>query len=82
VRRVALTMLRAGVVHVLASDAHDAVKRGPDLRAVGDVLDDAQHEWMTTTAPAAIVDGRPLPARPPLPRPGGLRARLRSWSAR
>jgi protein-tyrosine phosphatase len=82
VRRAALTMLQAGVVHVLASDSHDPVKRGPDLHAAGDVLDDAQHEWMTTTAPAAIVEGRPLPARPELPKSGGLRARLRFWSAR
>jgi protein-tyrosine phosphatase len=81
-RRAAVAMLRAGLVHVLASDAHDPVRRGPDLRAAGDVLDDAQHEWMTTTAPEAIVAGRPLPPRPELPRARGIRARLRSWSGR
>lgn len=82
VRRVALTMLQAGLVHVLASDAHDPVKRGPDLRAAGGMLDEAQHEWMTAAAPAAIVEGRALPPRPALAKPGGLRARLRAWSAR
>jgi hypothetical protein len=53
-------------VHVLASDAHDAIHRPPDLRAVGGAIDAAQVEWMTETAPAAIVAGRDLPERPPL----------------
>lgn len=82
VRGAALEMLQQGLVHVLASDTHDPVRRGPDLRAAGDVLDAAQHEWMTTAAPAAVVAGSPLPERPPLPRARGMRARLRSWSAR
>jgi protein-tyrosine phosphatase len=81
-RRAALAMLQQGLVHVLASDAHDAYRRGPDLRAHGDALDPDQHEWMTMTAPAAIVAGTPLPQRPPLPRARGMRARIRSWSAR
>jgi protein-tyrosine phosphatase len=81
-RRAATAMVQQGLAHVLASDAHDAVRRGPDLRAIGEALDAAQHEWMTATAPAAIVAGTPLPPRPPLPRGRGMRARLRSWSAR
>jgi protein-tyrosine phosphatase len=81
-RRAALAMLQQGLVHVLASDAHDARHRAPDLRAHGDVLDPEQHAWMTTAAPAAIVAGTPLPPRPPLPRARGMRARIRSWSAR
>jgi protein-tyrosine phosphatase len=81
-RRAALAMLRRGLVHVLASDAHDARLRTPDLRVHGDALDPDQHEWMTTAVPAAIVAGRPLPPRPPLPQGRGMRARLRSWSAR
>jgi protein-tyrosine phosphatase len=79
-RRTATTMLASGFVHVLASDAHDAVHRPPDLRAAG--LDDAQTEWMAQAAPAAIVAGAELPERPPLPRSRGVRSRLRSWSAR
>jgi protein-tyrosine phosphatase len=82
VRRAAVAMLQAGLVHVLASDAHDPARRSPDLRAAGGVLDDAQHEWMTAAAPRAIVEGRPLPPRPALPKARGVRARLRSWSAR
>jgi protein-tyrosine phosphatase len=83
-QRAALAMLQQGLVHVLASDAHDAHRRGPDLRASGDALDPEQHEWMTSAAPAAIVAGAPLPPRPPLPRGRGrgVRDRIRSWSAR
>jgi protein-tyrosine phosphatase len=81
-RRAALGMLQQGLVHVLSSDAHDAHRRGPDLRAHGDALDPDQHAWMTAAAPAAIVAGTPLPPRPPLPRSRGMRARIRSWSAR
>jgi protein-tyrosine phosphatase len=87
----ACAMLEAGLVHVIASDAHDTARRTPDLRVgaaeltqrYGDVED--QLAWMTGAAPAAILDGRPLPERPPLPRPRtrSLRARIRrSWSAR
>jgi protein-tyrosine phosphatase len=81
-RRAAATMLEHGLVHVLATDAHDAVHRGPDLHAADDVLDDALAEWMTTAVPAAIVAGDPLPERPPQSRERGVRARLRAWSAR
>jgi protein-tyrosine phosphatase len=79
VRRAAHTMLEQGLVHVLASDAHDERHRPPDL---GQALDGPQAEWMTQAAPAAVVEGRPLPERPPLPRRGGVRARLRAWSPR
>jgi protein-tyrosine phosphatase len=79
-RRTAVAMLERGIVHVLASDAHDAVHRPPDLHAAG--LDEAQTEWMAEAAPAAIVAGTALPERPALPRARGVRARLRSWSAR
>lgn len=79
VRRAAHTMLERGLVHVLASDAHDERHRPP---ALSQALDGPQGEWMTQAAPTAIVAGRPLPERPPLPRPGGVRARLRAWSPR
>jgi protein-tyrosine phosphatase len=79
VRRAAHAMLERGLVHVLASDAHDERHRSP---AIDVGLDDAQAEWMTAAAPAAIVEGRPLPERPPLPPARGVRARLRAWSPR
>jgi protein-tyrosine phosphatase len=71
-RRAATGMLEQGIVHVLASDAHDPIHRPPDLRAAGPAVDVAQLEWMASAVPAAIVAGEPLPQRPP----------LRSWSAR
>jgi protein-tyrosine phosphatase len=89
VTRTASALLEAGLVHVIASDAHETRRRTPDLRIAaselaqryGDV--EEQLAWMTATAPAAIVDGRPLPERPPLPHARGLRARVRrSWTAR
>jgi protein-tyrosine phosphatase len=62
-QQAAETMLRRGLVHVLASDAHDAVHRPPVLDVqVG--LEPAEHEWMTTTVPEAIVAGQPVPPRP------------------
>ncbi len=75
-REAARTLLRRGLVHVLASDAHGAEHRRPDLRRAG--LDGDQLGWMTEAAPAAILAGHPLPERPPLPR-GRLR---RAWSRR
>jgi protein-tyrosine phosphatase len=74
-RRRAEEMLEDGLVHVLASDAHDAVHRAPVLD-VEDVVGPAQHEWMTTAVPEAIVTGQPLPPRP------RERGRVRSWSER
>lgn len=88
VRRTAERMLEAGLVHVVASDAHDAVRRPPDLRLAADALRgrydgvDEQLAWMTDAAPAALVAGEPLPDRPPLPRRRRRLTRLRSWSGR
>jgi protein-tyrosine phosphatase len=81
VRRLALDLLRRGMVHNVASDSHDAEKRGPDLR---EGLESAERElpgigahvsWLTEEVPAAILAGTDLPPRPPLPR-GRLRDRL------
>src|SRR3954454_23558644 len=58
----------AGWVHVLASDAHDAVSRPPDLTVAADALGDDQLEWMAAVAPVALLAGtRPQdrPARAP-----------------
>lgn len=73
-QRTALRMLERGLLHVLASDAHDAVHRPPDLRVADEILGEAQREWMTAAVPGAIVAGEPLPARPGLLRP--------AWSGR
>jgi protein-tyrosine phosphatase len=76
VRRFTIDLLRAGLVHDLASDAHDDRRRPPQL---GDALSEAEEEipgigsqsdWLTRLAPAAILDGDPLPPRPALRAPG------------
>jgi protein-tyrosine phosphatase len=82
VRGFACDMLRRGLVHSVASDAHNVVGRPPGLRAdleaigLGDLV--AQ---LTEVAPAAILAGRrPEPAEPPPgwspPRRGGALRRL------
>jgi protein-tyrosine phosphatase len=82
VRRFTAALLRDGLVHVVASDAHDAVNRPPGQTAGFDSLErelpglGEQRTWLTEGVPRAILDGEPLPERPPLPRPGGLLRRL------
>ncbi len=83
-RRTAIQMLRAGLVHCIASDAHDTDRRPPDLlrgirAAEADVPGLADRTaWMTEEVPAAILEGRAPAAPPPLgPDRPGLLARLR-----
>jgi protein-tyrosine phosphatase len=84
VRRAAFAMLERGVVHILSSDAHSAGHRPPDLRAALAAFekrydDAAEHfEWMTATAPRALLAGERPPPRPEPPRErrGGLLRRL------
>jgi protein-tyrosine phosphatase len=79
VRHTALHMLAEGQVHVLASDAHDATNRGPDMR---EGLESAERalpgsaalsDWLTCDMPAAVLAGGPRPRRPPLPVPAPRR---------
>jgi protein-tyrosine phosphatase len=82
VRRFTIGMVRNGVVHVVASDAHDAVKRAPGLNAGFAALErelpgvGGLQPWMTEQVPRAILDGTPLPERPPLPKQAGFLRRL------
>jgi protein-tyrosine phosphatase len=83
VRRFTTGLLRDGLVHVVASDAHDHVQRPPGLSAGFRSLESElpglseQQAWLTDLVPAAILDGGPLPERPPLPPPTrGLLRRL------
>jgi protein-tyrosine phosphatase len=77
VRRFAIDLLYDGLVHNVASDAHDHLHRPPDLLGAFESAEaelpgiGAQASWFTVTAPVAIVTGRDaLPPRPdPPPRP-------------
>ncbi len=66
VRRFSLSLVEAGLVHNVASDAHDAVRRQPGMAAE---LDEAGlaglRAWTTEAVPQAILAGEPLPPRPP-----------------
>jgi protein-tyrosine phosphatase len=84
VRRFSVVLLREGLVHAVASDAHDVHRRPPGLTIGFPAVErelpgiGAQQHWLTELAPAAILDGEPLPERPPLPTDGsGLLRRLR-----
>jgi protein-tyrosine phosphatase len=65
-RTSAWEALATGHVHAIASDAHDAIDRPPDLAAVlvRAGLSDAQIEYFACSSPQAIIDGEPV-ARPP-----------------
>jgi protein-tyrosine phosphatase len=84
VRAFTVEMLRSGLVHDVASDAHDHIHRPPGLvEGFGSVKDEIpgidQHApWYTVTAPVAILAGNPLPKAPVLgaPPPSRLRRLL------
>lgn len=65
VRRFALQLVADELVHNVASDAHDAVRRPPGLAAE---LDEAGlaplADWLTRAVPEAILSGADLPRRP------------------
>jgi protein-tyrosine phosphatase len=64
-------LLELELAHVIASDAHSpAVRRGGLAAATGAVGDELG-SWLTSLAPAALLDGAPLPPRPA--------ARRRRW---
>jgi protein-tyrosine phosphatase len=82
VQEAALHMLAEGLVHDLCSDAHDPVRRGPDLR---DGLEAAERElpgahaladWLAVDVPHAIVTGSEIPSRPPVALERARRRRL------
>jgi len=82
VRRFTLRILADGLVHDVASDAHDHRRRPPNLlegfehaeRDLPGILEQA--DWYTRLAPAAILAGEPLPERPEPPRLRRLALRL------
>ncbi len=82
-RRFAAALLQAGLVHAIASDAHDARVRVPDAAAGARAISRrmrgaaAWHRWLTDAAPAAMLAGAPLPPPPgPPPQPRSFLGRL------
>ncbi len=82
VRRFARRLVERGLVHNVASDAHDAVRRPPGMAAklreagLGDLA-----EWLTQEVPAAILSGAEVPPPPQQVAAREPRARVR-WRRR
>jgi protein-tyrosine phosphatase len=74
VQEFTVRLFREGLVHDVASDAHDARKRPPGMAAGFEAIESsvrglsAQMDWFTKQAPGAIVAGRPVPDPPSPPR--------------
>jgi protein-tyrosine phosphatase len=84
IRAAAWGMLADGLVHVIASDAHDVQRRPPDLRATLKAVGmPAGHVYyFTDVAPAAVIGaGGPPPPPPAVEPPRDLR-RSRAWRQR
>jgi protein-tyrosine phosphatase len=81
VRRFTYELIEQGLVHSLASDAHDAVRRPPGMLAQIEEADRDlpgladQAEWLTVDVPHAILSGGPIPP-PPGPPPAQRRRGL------
>jgi protein-tyrosine phosphatase len=74
VRRFSFWMLEEGLVHNVASDAHDTVRRPPGLRdalmaaAALEAPGLAHHvDWLAHDVPRALLDCAPLPPAPAAP---------------
>jgi len=81
VRRFTVRLMRDGLVHDVASDAHDHRRRPPSLisgfaAAERELPGISEHaDWYTRVAPATLLAGRSLPA-PPVPAPSKRRLRM------
>jgi protein-tyrosine phosphatase len=80
VSRFAMTLLREGLVHNVASDTHDLYARPPSIGAELDQAGlGALADWLTRAVPAAILDGGEIPPRPAVALPELKRERRRGW---
>lgn len=65
IQKTARGLLDAGLVHILAGDAHDAHRRPPLMREAAEAIGDAElASWLTVDAPRALLAGERLPTRP------------------
>ena len=70
VQRIAKEMVDRGLIHIAASDAHDAVRRSPVIRDHLDDagIDDGLADWMGMDVPEAVLAGTAIPYRAPAER--------------
>lgn len=87
-RVAAEAFLRRGLVHFVATDAHNTEKRPPRVReaiaALRDLVGEQVADALTQHNPAAVLENRALPFVPEpseKPRADGLFTRLRSFFA-
>lgn len=64
-KQTAETMLRNGMAHIIASDAHKPYRRKPELTAARQaaalIVGETQAEAMVSTNPMAVVNDEPVP---------------------
>jgi protein-tyrosine phosphatase len=81
--KMAQDLVRRGLAHVIASDAHapSAPERSSladGVRVAAELVGERRARWMVEDAPQAIIAGAPLPQAPPIepPRKRGVLRRL------
>jgi protein-tyrosine phosphatase len=80
VREFALQLVRAGMVHSVASDAHDRAQRPPGMASELEQAGLARlADWLTCEVPAAILDGAEIPPRPEAASAIGVTGRRAWW---
>ncbi len=81
VRRFAMDLVAEGMVHNVASDAHDRQTRPPSIAAeLAQSGLGAFADWWTRDVPEAILSGGEIPSRPRVPLPQGFPPRRWRWS--
>lgn len=72
IQEFSIFLLEHNLVHVIATDAHSASYRQPELRAAvkmaGDIIGKEKAEALVTSIPEAIINGRPCPITEPVRR--------------
>jgi protein-tyrosine phosphatase len=67
VQRFTEQLVADGLVHNVASDAHDPVRRAPGMRVEIEAAGYGERAaWWTEEVPAAMLAGRPIPTPPPM----------------
>src|SRR5579859_513514 len=83
--RAARGFCRDGLVQVIASDGHRAGGSRPvevladGVGAATEIVGADRAQWMASDAPAAIIEGRPLPGAPEIEATSPVRRRWRAW---